>query len=82
MLRDWLVIINVCLDDLIRCLEFNGEYNFCFLRFYFFEGCLFWGWLSFEFIYECYVWLDKDVKWIYGYFEDNVFIIDKLGLYL
>jgi putative CRISPR-associated protein (TIGR02619 family) len=80
--RDRLAIINARLDDLTRCLESNGEYNPRSLRFHSLEGRPFRGRLSPEPTHECYAWSDKDAKRIYGHFEDNVFIIDKLGLHL
>lgn len=79
---DRLSLINSRLDDLSKCLESNREYNPRSLHFHALVDRPFRGKLNPEPTHEFYAWSDQDAKRIYGHYENQVFVIDKLGLHL
>lgn len=74
---DRLILINERLDQLAKCLETNGQYNPPSLDFKALQGnpCP-------PSTYELDAWSDQGAKRIFGHYEGDRLILDKLGSHL
>lgn len=70
---DRIRLVNERLDQLARCLENQGKYNLSSLDFKELKGKV-----NLPSTHELDAWADGDARRIYGHFEGNSFILDKL----